>query len=299
MKKPLNRHPRTMHRGQWGALAVLITGLLTGAAVTPAVAHDSESLEYVAFGDSYTSGIGAPDVKVSPLYPAVPADKACYQASPGYVDVLGSRDGIELAANAACGGWTAAMVPAQVEVASTSGKLDAGTDLVTITAGGNDVNFGNILAACLAPSTLDTCKSTVRAAEVVARTEVQMALTTGYSAIRAKAPNATIVAVGYPHLFSPEFGDQPYITKKAARVFNDGTDTLNRVIRKAARQSGAEYVDVTDEFNGHGLGSPHPWINFNPANPSDTANFHPNATGYEEAYALAVLREVGICALVH
>jgi lysophospholipase L1-like esterase len=299
MKKP---HTRTSFAGLLGTLAFVIAGLLAGSAATPAAAHKAEPLDYVALGDSYTSGIGAPDVKVSPLYfvnPHDPADpRQCFQASPGYVDVLDRRAGVELTVNAACSGWTAAMVPTQVQVAADAGLLNHKTDLVTITAGGNDVSFQEILGKCLAPSPLDACKAAVKSAEAFAKTEVRAALTNAYAAIRVKARNATIVALGYPHLFSPEFGDQPYITGEAAKVFNKGTDTLNKVIRNAAKAfRGTVYVDVTDEFDGHGIGSPASWFVFDPKDPLGGAAFHPTATGYAKGYAPAVIREAGIPAL--
>jgi lysophospholipase L1-like esterase len=289
---PASAGVRIVHR--ICGITFLIAGLFVGS-TTPAVAHYPEPLDYVAFGDSYTAGIGAGPAQPSPTYGA-----QCFQATPpGYVEVLDSRDDVDLTTNAACGGAPAAVVPAQVGAAAGRGLLNADTDLVTITAGGNDVNFGGILAACRKDRPLDECKATVKVAEDVARTEVLPALTNAYAAIRAQAPNATIVALGYPHLFSPEFGDNAFTTQEAAKVFNKGTDTLNRVIRKAAKQfRGAEYVDVVDEFEGHGIGSPNPWINFT-GNPSDIANFHPNETGYAKGYARAIVREAGIRGLVH
>jgi lysophospholipase L1-like esterase len=284
------------------ALTLIVAGLLAGSAATPAVAADSKPLDYVALGDSYTSGIGAPDVRVSPLYPIIPPafPAPCLQASPGYPDVLDKRDGIRLRANAACSGWTAAMVPIQVRVAAKADYLTAETDLVTITAGGNDVGFVDVLKACLL-HTLKDCRRAVAAAETVARTEVLPALTSAYAAIRAKAPKARIVALGYPHLFSPEFKDNRYITDEAARVFNKGTDTLNKAVKDAARKSpGTVYVDVTHEFAKHGIGSPEPWFVFNAMNPFDGgASFHPTATGYAKGYAPAVIREAGIPGLRH
>lgn len=279
--------------GRLAALAVAVTALVAGSVTAPAAAHESEPLDYVAFGDSYTAGIGAGIIERSELYTGT----ECYQAKPpGYVDVLDDRPDVELAANAACAGWTAALVPLQVEVASAAGRLNAETDLVTITAGGNDVGFQGILKACLKPSLLDDCRRAVKAGEATARTVALAALTNAYTAIRAKAPNATIIALGYPHLFSPEFGDQTYITDEAAKVFNKGTDTLNKVIRKAARQvSGTVYVDVTDEFNGHGIGSPESWILLD----GSSASFHPNPTGYAQGYYRAVVREAGLRALQH
>jgi lysophospholipase L1-like esterase len=190
------------------------------------------------------------------------------------------------------------MVPLQVQVASAAGLLNAETDLVTITAGGNDVNFLNVLKACLLHP-LQDCKTAVEAAEDIAKTAVLPALTNAYAAIRAKAPNAKIVAVGYPHLFSPEYRRTTVIGDKAAEEFNKGTDTLNEVIEKAAKKSpGTVYVDVTDEFDGHGVGSRNSWFVLN-ANPLDGVSFHPTATGYAKGYYPAVLREAKIPALRH
>ena len=273
------------------AVAAAVIGLLAGPAAIPAAAEDDGPLDYVAFGDSYTAGIGAPNFGFSPLYPP----GQCAQAAPGYVDVLDQRADVQLAANAACAGWTAAMVPIQVETAYAVGPLNAGTDLVTITAGANDVNFINALLACLT-DTEENCRTAVNAAESVATAVVPAVLAQAYGAIQAKAPNATIAALGYPHLFAPEFAGGALVEN--IEIFNAGTDTLNKVIRNAARSSGAVFVDVTDDFAGHGIGSEDPWINFNPADPVFGTNFHPTAEGYEKGYAAAVVEEVEIAELV-
>lgn len=272
------------------AVAAAVIGLLAGPAAIPAAAQEDGPLEYVAFGDSYTAGIGAGNPGPSGLLPD------CFQTSAGYVNVLDERDDVDLTVNAACAGWTAAMVPWQVEVASTAGYLSADTDLVTITAGANDVNFINALLACLTRSELE-CRTAVNAAEAVATTAVPTALATAYGAIQVQAPNATVAALGYPHLFAPEFAAGALVEN--IEIFNAGTDTLNKVIRNAAKSSGAVFVDVTDDFAGHGIGSEDPWINFNPADPLFGTNFHPTAEGYELGYAAAVVEEVEIDELVH
>lgn len=280
-----------------GAAAAAAVGLLAGPAAIPAAAQEDEPLDYVAFGDSYTAGIGAGIPRLSLLYPIDPADPTpCYQASPGYVDVLDALDDIDLAVNAACAGWTAADVPFQVAIAADAGHLNSETDLVTVTAGANDVNFINALLACLTRSEAE-CRTAVDAAEAVATTVVPAALTTAYEAIEAEAENATIAALGYPHLFASEFAGGALVENIG--IFNAGTDTLNKVIRNAAKSSGAVYVEVTGDFAGHGIGSSEPWINFNPADPTFGSNFHPTAEGYAKGYAAAVVEEVEIDELAH
>ncbi|MET3771719.1 SGNH/GDSL hydrolase family protein [Arthrobacter nitrophenolicus] len=290
--------------GRIGAVAAAVIGLLAGPAAIPAAAYDDGPLDYVAFGDSYTAGIGAGVPRLSLLYPIDPADpKPCYQASPGYVDVLDALDDIDLAVNAACAGATAAAttavaptVPEQITVASDAGDLDSETDLVTITAGANDVNFINALLACLTRSEAE-CRTAVDAAEALAQSVLPAVLAQDYGAIQTKAPNATIAALGYPHLFAPEFAGGALVEN--IEIFNAGTDTLNKIIRDAAKSSGAVYVEVTDDFAGHGIGAEDPWINFNPADPLFGSNFHPTAEGYAKGYAAAVVEEVEIGELAH
>src|SRR5687768_1503033 len=66
----ITTHTRTRAglAGRLGALVVVVAGLVAGSVAMPAAAQDSEPLDYVALGDSYTSGIGAPNISISPLY---------------------------------------------------------------------------------------------------------------------------------------------------------------------------------------------------------------------------------------
>ena len=67
---------------------------------------------------------------------------------------------------------------------------------------------------------------------------------------------------------------------------NAQTVVLNNTIESVAVANGAKFVDVEDDFAGHGIGSTVPWINdWNWLRPVD--GFHPNATGYV-AYANAI-----------
>ena len=99
----------------------------------------------------------------------------------------------------------------------------------------------------------------------------------------AAAPDAHVVVVGYPRLFSPEHG--PYLGASAAEqvALNEGADLLNAVIAEAAAEHGFQFVDVTKRFEGHGVNSPDTWL----LGPLDPGAFHPNAAGYQ-AYTAAL-----------
>lgn len=276
-----------------GALTVLVAGLVAGSVAAPAAAHE-DSIDLVVFGDSYSAGIGAG----TPAPSTITNDPRCFVSPSGYAESLSERQrAVELTANAACSGAWAGTgpsepvnedvpdVPQQIQLASEDGLLGAGTDLVTLTAGGNDVQFSRIIGACMQQD-LAICKATVTQAEQAARTQVAPALALDYQQINTAAPDATIAVLGYPHLFSTEGATASPLSPEAAKVFNDGVDTLNSIIEGTAEKSDSVvYVDVTKRFRNHGIGSSEPWINFDPTNLQDYNNFHPNEKGYEKGYA--------------
>jgi lysophospholipase L1-like esterase len=96
------------------------------------------------------------------------------------------------------------------------------------------------------------------------------------------APKALIVATGYPLLF-----DDPDLLETQ---INDATTRLNCAIDKAVADAQAAginivYVDVTEAFDGHGIGGSEELF-INPPGTGTNA-FHPTAAGYV-AYAAAI-----------
>lgn len=146
---------------------------------------------------------------------------------------------------------------------------------MTITAGGNDLNVGAVAALCGAAPESPACQqSLISAQSLISSGELSSRVARLIHAVRDEAPRAKIVVTGYPYLFAPAPGipDQ-------ANIFVDG---LNASIFKAAAATGAQYVDVTGAFAGHGIDSADPWITYNTSGPD---NFHPNAAGYQGYYA--------------
>ncbi|WP_327067706.1 golvesin C-terminal-like domain-containing protein [Kitasatospora sp. NBC_01302] len=79
-----------------------------------------------------------------------------------------------------------------------SGFLDANTTLVALTAGGNDAGFSDIVTSCAEPS-----KGCPSDASVTGQINAAVGSTRDLLyAIHAKAPNAKIVLLGYPELFT-------------------------------------------------------------------------------------------------
>ncbi|MFJ6279889.1 SGNH/GDSL hydrolase family protein [Arthrobacter subterraneus] len=269
-------------------LRIAACALMTAGLVVPAsasVAAPSAPLDYVAVGDSYAAGFGAGSYV-----------NACGQSPLGLPGLLDARKQIQLTFSAACSGARAADIPGgvpdvpeQVGGLAATGVLGPQTDLVTITAGGNDVDFGRIVGAC-ATQTIEVCRQAVDLAVFQARTTVAADLDALYAQLAGAAPNAQIIVSGYPHLFSPEFGNAPLLSLEAQELFNAGTDALNDVIEDRAEAAGFDFVGVTKRFDKHGIGSPEPWITFTGFTAID--DLHPTAKGYQSGYLPEVRKAI-------
>jgi lysophospholipase L1-like esterase len=260
-------------------LAAVSLGLVAGVSAAPATAvtatavpkgalSSSSAGSYVALGDSYTGGQGAP-----PYLPG-PCLQSKFAAYPTLAAVLSPY---RLTANKACSGATIADVQAQLTGVSPATKL------VTLTIGGIDAGSNVVLAACAPDPTAALC------VEAVAASSAQLAvlgprLAGLYAQIAAALPTARVVVLNYPRLFNP--GVLP-----VADLVNASTDALDAVIQGAVAATGnarVQLVDVTQEFAGHGIGARVPYISFNPADPLAPANFHPNALGNALGYTRAL-----------
>lgn len=231
--------------------------------------------DYVALGDSYAAGIGG----------GAYVNEGCLRSANTYSELADDLKSVRDVTNVACGGATTQDV-AETQLA----LLDKKTDLVTITAGGNNLGFANLVTYCGAlgfgdTSAAEACAGATAYAEAQLSGPLYNDLVAMIEAVQAAAPKADIVVTGYPYLFDPI----PPGATDALSLFiyqaTDLADRLNETIKAAALATGVEYVDVTDEFAGHGINSitRDPWIIFG----SDflEENFHPNAEGYEAYFS--------------
>ena len=240
-------------------------------------------VDYVAFGDSYASGYGGG-----------PVLDACGRTAQGYPALLDALDRVELDGDVTCAGATAFTTPAdapvdlpgQIDDAAARGLLDRKTDAVTVTIGGNDVKFGSVVAACAGPRLPASCAPALEETAAFARDVLAPKLAAEFARITALAPKATLVVTGYPYLF--EAGTPGPLSAEAQALFNEGTDALNEVIAAQVPRDGV-FVDVVDEFAGHGVGSADSWILFE----GGRFDLHPTETGYREGYTAAILEDAG------
>ena len=254
-------------------MLIAMAGFVTVGAL-PAAAGNSGTVQYVALGDSYAAGQGGGGDSV----------ENCQQSPNGYPYLLDPRRRIDLRANAACTGASTS------EVITQLAALNEDTELVTLTVGAADFDLSGVLTACTAvpPAPVD-CQVAIAGA-VGELAGLGGSLFTLYTAVSAAAPDALIVVTGYPYLFEIVEGDPNAALKEQ---INDAIAALNSTIQQAVAAAQAAdpdinivYVDVTEEFAGHGIGSKKPFIH---ADGEDA--YHPTAAGYR-AYAKAIFAAI-------
>ena len=254
-------------------LACLVTTSLLTLAATPAHASTGYAdTDYVALGDSYSSGVGAPG-----------QSGLCLRGSNGYPAQWAEQNDPKTYKNVACSGATTDDVRRQ-QVPS----LTASTDLVTITIGGNDVGFAPVVITCTI-SSYDVCAARVQEARDYTEEAMAPKLDATYQAIRAKAPTAEVVVLSYPILFDTTSAGcgAGGMSLAKRQVINAGNEELDDLIRERAQAAGFTYAEARDTFAGHGICAAAPWINGLTVIPP-TDSFHPNKSGYTYGYLPAL-----------
>ena len=134
-------------------------------------------------------------------------------------------------------------------------------DLITITIGGNDVGFVEIVTHCA----LSLCATSKYEAErKKLMDETQPELVKVYKAIRKQAPGARILVLGYPHLFPPGIPTCGTLAPWAGetQMLRRLDAYMNARIEAAAKTAKVEFVPVTDWFDDHEVcGAKGAWIN--------------------------------------
>jgi lysophospholipase L1-like esterase len=167
--------------------------------------------------------------------------------------------------------------------------LDQGTNLVSITIGGNDIGFIPIMTKCITSFNI-LCTQAVQAGIGLARSVLPNQLASTFAEIKAKAPRARLVVLGYPHLY--QLGEcSDWLLPDVHELINEGIDALDDVLADAAQVAGANYVDVRGEFANNEICSAHPWIR-NLDFMSSSA-YHPTALGQRYGYLAAFQRVTG------
>lgn len=245
------------------ALSLLVGTTSAATAAPRAIA------KYVALGDSYAVGVGT--------YGYDDPNDPCRRGPFAYSRLWAAAHPATAFTEASCSGAkTADVLTAQLPLVTPD------TSLVTIQVGGNDAGFVDVLVGCTFGSDSD-CVTRTRAASEVVRTTVGPALQKTYAAVRANAPSARVVVIGYPRIYKAGgtcFG-QLSAPKQAA--INASADVLAGVTAAQASAAGFTFLDARTTFAGHEICTSD-WYLTALEIFKLNESFHPNKKGHQLGY---------------
>jgi lysophospholipase L1-like esterase len=237
-----------------GVVAVCL-GVLVPAAAASALP------QYVALGDSYSSGVGT----------RVFYSGECSRSPEAYGPKIAAARGYTLSFQACSGAKTTDVNSKQL------GTLSSTTSLVTITIGGNDAGFSNVILNCALY--YFTCGGAISEANSFIATKLAGLLDTTYNAIRSRATTAHVVVLGYPHLFTSEGKtcNVNFLTSSNEKKLNETGDKLDAVVKSRVEAHAFTFVDPRSAFLPHEVCSSSEWLN-GQSNPI-SESYHPNIAG--------------------
>ncbi|MFI6864249.1 SGNH/GDSL hydrolase family protein [Streptomyces sp. NPDC050421] len=250
----------------WASASTLL--LAAAAALGMAQPASAAAGGYVALGDSYSSGVGAGS------YLSDSGD--CRRSTKSYPYLWAAANSPSSFAFVACSGATTSSV-----ASGQLGSLSSSTSLVSVTAGGNDVGFADVMQDCVLSGEA-TCVASVNTAVGQMNNTLPSRLGSLYASIHSRAPQAHVVVLGYPRFYKIGGSCIAGLTEKERTAINNASDVLNGVIAKQAANAGFTFSSVVDEFTGHELCSGDAWIHS--VSIPVYNSYHPKAVGQSNGY---------------
>lgn len=239
--------------------ALVLTASLPAHAATPS--DHADGTAYVALGDSFSAGTGTRA-----------STDDCYRSPYGYPVLIAQSQGLNLDYQACSGATTADVLNNQV------GALTPETDLVTMTIGGNDLGFADVITECALPGWLSNCNGAIDGGLSVLRTQLPGRYDAVLGAIDAGAPNADVRIGGYPLLFNGEdCALATFFSGSEMSRLNAATHELDTLVQQKTTAAGHTFIDPRAAFDGHAVCDDTEWING--LSWPIVESFHPNRTG--------------------
>ncbi|MBA3310986.1 MAG: SGNH/GDSL hydrolase family protein [Nocardioidaceae bacterium] len=253
-------------RGRAALAATCVLGGTVGL-VGPASAVEQSSQRVptiVALGDSFSAGVGTRSYY---------GDSGSCQRSPyAYPVIDAGRVGASLSFRACSGATTTSVLNTQLDT------LTPRTTYVTITVGGNDAGFSRVITECAQPWWAADCHGAIDDSRAYISETLPSRLDAVYRAIESRAPDATVVVVGYPRIFMGEDCNAgTWFSPSEQTRLNSTADLLDTTTAGRASAYGFEFADPRATFTGHAVCDELEWVNglSDPVSES----YHPNRKG--------------------
>lgn len=220
------------------------------AATDSAQQSDVTFGRYVALGDSFAA-FGPVDAPTS-------GPAACLRSGLNYPALVAEDAAVGEFVDATCGGArTVDMTAPQIaETPPQFEALDVHTDLVTLSIGGNDIDFGGIAGCVASTPRVDTgapCRDRLEQSVTGALDSLPASLDAVYAGIAERSPDARIVTTAYMPLV-PTDGGCGFVSGMSpgdVTWTRHVTDRINLIVADAADRAGATLVEPDDADDRH------------------------------------------------
>lgn len=218
--------------------------------------------QYVALGSSFASGPG-----ISERAPGAP--HLCGRSQDNYAHQLARKRGLALM-DVTCGGATTKNIleGGQFMQGSQLDALRPETELVTVTIGGNDINYmGQLIALGCDDKTpgwlraIGGCKPKTPEEVDAALAKLPQSMQRIAQQVRQRSPKARLVFLTYQTVM-PASGscERLGLTDEEAAGIRPIEQRLAAVTRAAAQSVNAEALDAAALTQGHDTCAPEPWM---------------------------------------
>ena len=251
----------------------------SNAAMVNAAEPEAAAPTYVAMGSSFAAGPGDGPV----------VDRRCLRTGDNYPSRVAKQMGLKLV-DVTCSGSTASELVTGPKKRHRSDRrpqveaVDRNTELVTITTGGNDIDFiGRIITeACtnmraLGVSNCGSGRLIPIPPNPVDYARLEASLMRAVEAIKARGPQAKIVLVDYTPVVAVNAPPcdllplAPWQVDLETRIARE----MSAINGRVADRTGAEHVVTTHLAPKHSACGPQPWVR----GFGKKVVFHPNEAG--------------------
>lgn len=273
--------------------AVIAVSVVVGLGAAPALAAPPnaarKTLTYIALGDSRAA---------SPT--TLTQVQGCSRSETAYPNLLAKTIGATSFRTVACAGAKGENItsvpqlrldgvhPPQIQAV----RPDA--DLITISIGANDADWGNLSRWCIAPiEGMDSrCRTNPFYVNGVNHglRALEAAINSSLEAVRGRAPDAAIAVVGQGGYFGDRgcYPANPASDADISFIRNSFIGRYNTILEKVSERHGAIFVDIQNQVVGHDACSRDKWFEgFVPT--SVYLGFHQNLKG-NQAMARLIAR---------